>query len=302
MLLIYYANRAEKSILDPIIKELKNQNIEFLYEDLSTHVKNIEDDKNLSKVYDFVYNQIIDLKNKIKGSIVIGDRREIMFATMALFVKDIPVYQLAAGDLSEKISLVDDYFRHLITIISKKQVCFTRQSLKNSNKLRGLLNLETKSQFLPNPTLSDINLNDLKKKYSEPYDLILMHPQSLSVDNTISDSKITKLYFNKNKKTIIIKGNKDKNYEILYQLWNELSKSKNVKLFDNLKKDKFINLLANCDRFITNSSCSFYEAPLFLKKENIIHVGNRNKNREIASYDIKDMKSSKKIVNFIKEV
>ena len=202
MLLIYYANRAEKSILDPIIKELKNQNIEFLYEDLSTHVKNIEDDKNLSKVYDFVYNQIIDLKNKIKGSIVIGDRREIMFATMALFVKDIPVYQLAAGDLSEKISLVDDYFRHLITIISKKQVCFTRQSLKNSNKLRGLLNLETKSQFLPNPTLSDINLNDLKKKYSEPYDLILMHPQSLSVDNTISDSKITKLYFNKNKKTL----------------------------------------------------------------------------------------------------
>lgn len=305
MILVYYANRAEKSILDPVVNQLKTQDIKHKYVDLSKHIKNIENDKNLSRIYDYVYKECDSIED-IDYAIVIGDRREIMFACLALFIKNIKIVQLASGDLSEKISLVDDYFRHLITILSSKQVCFTNQSNKNSDSLRNILNLDTDSIYLPNPTLSDLNLEKINNtsskvnfKKSDMYDLILIHPQSLSSEDTTSDSKEIIKYFKKDKKTIIIKGNKDKNYKILYNLWENLSKNKNVSVYENLEKNSFISLLANCDRFITNSSCSFYEAPLFLDSERIVRIGKRNKNREIVNYDISEIKSASKIVKFL---
>ena len=296
MILIYYANRAEKSILDPVKASLDRKRIDNLYVDLSDLVPEIENDKNLSRVYDAVFEQVSNIKN-CKCAIVIGDRREIMFASLALFVKDIPVVQLASGDLSEKISLVDDYFRHLITVLSSVQVGFTEKSKEKSDNIMNILNLVSNSIFLPNPTLSDISFK--KNKNNEKYDLILVHPQSLSLKGTKNDMTEVLSYFNRDKKTIIIKGNKDKHYEELYNLWDKLSDYKNVEVYENLNKDRFIRILANCDRFITNSSCSFYEAPLFLEEEQIIHIGDRNKNRESAKYSIEDIKSSDKIVEFI---
>ncbi len=296
MILIYYANRAEKSILDPIKAELDRRSILNLYVDLSTVVNDIEEDANLSQVYDFVFDQV-GLIGKVDCSIVIGDRREIMFASLALFIKGVPVVQLASGDMSEKISLVDDYFRHLITVLSSAQIGFTKKSKENSDKIMNSLNLENNSIFLPNPTLSDINFD--KRKTKKEYDLILVHPQSLSLEGTKNDANEVLTYFKKDKKTIVIKGNKDKNYEVLYDVWDFIKKYENVEVYENLPKTEFIEVLSNCDRFITNSSCSFYEAPLFLEKEQIIHIGDRNKNRETASYTIEDIKSSGKIVDFI---
>ena len=68
-----------------------------------------------------------------------------------------------------------------------------------------------------------------------------------------------------------------------------------------VEKENFIQLLANCERFITNSSCAFYEAPFFLHHNQIIKVGRRNKNREIANYTLDDIRSSRKIVEYISE-
>ena len=49
--------------------------------------------------------------------------------------------------------------------------------------------------------------------------------------------------------------------------------------YDNLPRPQFLGLLKNCRRFITNSSAAIYEAPHFLKPEQIIMVGDRNRNR-----------------------
>ena len=300
MILIYYASRAEKSILDPIKAELDHRDIDNLYIDLSQCVKNIDNDKNLSKVYDYVFEQVENCKN-IKHAIVIGDRREAMFVSLALFVKQISIIQLASGDLSETNATVDDYFRHLITILSNKQICFTEKSKRNSDLLLKCLNLDVDSGYFANPTLSNINI-DIINKSEYIYDLILIHPQSLSRKDTFDDMNEVLSLITNNKKTIIIRGNKDKNFDILYNAWDDLDKNNgNITIFDNLEKQAFIEVLANCDRFITNSSCSFYEAPLLLKEKRIIRVGNRNKNREIARYTIDDLRSAGKIINFILE-
>ena len=301
MIVIYYANRAEKSILDPVKTALDRASIDNIYVDLSKEVHNIEEDKNLSKVYDYVFSQL-DKNPDIKKGIVIGDRREIMFASLAMFVKEVEVIQLASGDLSGEISLVDDYFRHLITILSGRQVSFTERSHEKSLEIKSCLNLKSSAKYLPNPTLSDLNLDKIKVENSTPYDLVLIHPQSLSLCETKKDALEVCEKISEEKDTIIIKGNKDKNFEVLYETWNKMSKSReNIKVYENLSKEGFIGLLANCENFITNSSCAFYEAPFFLSSDQIVRIGRRNKNREIANYTKDDIVSSEKIVNFITE-
>ena len=47
MIALYYANRAEKSILDPVKKEIDRRGLVNKYIDLSLLVEKIEDDKNL---------------------------------------------------------------------------------------------------------------------------------------------------------------------------------------------------------------------------------------------------------------
>jgi UDP-N-acetylglucosamine 2-epimerase len=71
-----------------------------------------------------------------------------------------------------------------------------------------------------------------------------------------------------------------------------------VQYYDNLPRPQFLGLLKNCQRFITNSSCAIYEAPHFLKPEQIIMVGDRNKNRPRGPFQTG---ASDRIVSILKE-
>lgn len=299
MIYFVYADRAEKSILAPVIKIAKERKKNFREVDLSSVIDDLHLDQNLSKIYDYTFSQIEE--DNVDYAVVIGDRREIMFACLAFFVKGVKIHQLAAGDLSEKITLVDDYFRHLITIMSSKQVCFSDKSKSNSDTIMKSLGLDTDSTMIPNPTLSDIDIDSEDSLMSEEYDLVLVHPQSLSRSATQKDRDEIISLLNPERKTVIIKGNRDLNYDVLYDLWKDLSSSENVEVFQNLEKEPFINLLRNCERFITNSSCSFYEAPLFLEDNQIIRVGNRNRGREVVKYELSDLKSSDTIFDFLEK-
>ena len=56
--------------------------------------------------------------------------------------------------------------------------------------------------------------------------------------------------------------------------------------FLNVPRPQFLGLLKNCKRFITNSSAAYYEAPAFLLPEQIIIVGDRNKERSSNFYGL----------------
>jgi hypothetical protein len=53
-----------------------------------------------------------------------------------------------------------------------------------------------------------------------------------------------------------------------------------IDVYSTVPRPQFLGLMQNCNRFIGNSSSMFYEAPYFLKKSQIIHVGVRNTGRE----------------------
>ena len=100
MIYFVYADRAEKSILEPVIKVAKERKKKFREIDLSKVIDDVHLDQNLSKIYDYIFAEIDECS--VDYAVVIGDRREIMFACLAFFVKGVEIHQLAAGDLSER--------------------------------------------------------------------------------------------------------------------------------------------------------------------------------------------------------
>ena len=107
---------------------------------------------------------------------------------------------------------------------------------------------------------------------------------------------------------VIVKGNQDKNHDILYDYWTKLERRRSdnlygdrqigeIKIYENLEKEKFLSLMKYCDKFITNSSCASYEAPVFLKDNQIIAIGRRNKGRQKVKQE--NPHSAKNILNFI---
>lgn len=70
----------------------------------------------------------------------------------------------------------------------------------------------------------------------------------------------------------------------------------------SLLRPKFLGLLKNCENFITNSSCEYYEAPFFLKPHQIIHIGERNKERGSKYGDMTIKGATKNIIKILKEL
>src|SRR4030042_6324287 len=67
-----------------------------------------------------------------------------------------------------------------------------------------------------------------------------------------------------------IRPNTDRGYEYIMQFANSPTQS----------RPRFLSLIKNCRKFITNSSCAHYEAPFLINKKQIIQIGLRNAERE----------------------
>jgi UDP-N-acetylglucosamine 2-epimerase len=59
--------------------------------------------------------------------------------------------------------------------------------------------------------------------------------------------------------------------------------------------------LKHCHKFITNSSSSYYEAPFFLKPEQIVKIGLRNQNRN-STGGMEKKYATKKIIKEIRKL
>jgi len=104
----------------------------------------------------------------------------------------------------------------------------------------------------------------------ETYDLILYNPP-ISLTRKEIYKEIEQIQnLMKPINYIWIEPNDDKFSDIIFPYTNQ----------KNLPREKFLGLMKNCDRFITNSSCQYYEASFLMNKENIISIGNTECFRE----------------------
>ena len=219
---------------------------------------------------------------------IIGDRVEMAGAANAVFLNNIPICHLGAGIINDPISCFDDIFRHNITSMAEIALCEDYTSAKkvaelwySINKIKefpeeGIYEDRIFSRCnihnVGNPYADGLDTIDLSLVPDEPYNLVLINPTTLKPDILFDNIPKDLL----NIKTIKIGSNPDSNP---FSNWKITLKHNNLIQYDNLPRPQFLGLLSKCERYISNSSNVYYEAPYYLKPEQIIHIGRRNMNR-----------------------
>lgn len=229
------------------------------------------------------YKETIDEIRIIKPDLIlcVADRIEMCAAACAAFHNNVKIGHVYAGCINYPLSTFDDINRHCISLWSDIQFVESKKAFLNITNLFTSIGKQTNCYTVGISHFDDLEIDESLVP-EKPYDLILINPTTL-----IEDKKIT---IKQVRKHIVIGQNPDP------QIFdNEMIKSPT---YDNLPRPKFLGLLKNCERFITNSSAAIYEAPHFLKSEQIIHIGERNKNRDKGPFEIG---ASDKIVKILKE-
>jgi len=209
---------------------------------------------------------------------------------------NIKIIHIAAGEFIESSSSYDQYFRQIVSLLSSYQICFSKIAKKEVEKLfSGISYLEPNAYVFGNPIFNDINFQKLKRPIKENYDLVMLHPQSLSKDKTLRDIKTLENKL-RNKRTIVIKGNKDHNSDIIEKFYKKIKNNKKYLFVNSFPKQKYFEYVRFCEKFFTNTS-SIHEIKT-LNKKCLIVIGDRNKNRSNEEYN---EKSPMLLFNLIKK-
>ena len=225
--------------------------------------------------------------------ILLGDRYEILAATIAAYTAKIPISHLCGGDITE--GAYDDAYRHSITKMS--YLHFTETALSSKRVIQ--LGEEPSRVYcygsLGNDELSKIvykNKKQLENEISlslENYILIVYHAVTLEQkDPSVFFEGMIKYLLNNftNYNLIVIKGNSDSYGRSINQKIDILEKENpnRIKSYFSIPRDLYLNLLKNADLMIGNSSSGICEAPS-LETLNI-DIGDRQKGRERANTTI----------------
>ena len=277
-----FSNRSEYSELKPFIDFFKKK-IKVDVIDLSKKIKKLEFDRNLHQIFTHCYK--IFSKKKYDYILILGDRKELPFIALPAFFLDIKIIHLAAGEHIESMTSYDQFIRPIISLLSDYQICFSKMAKQRVKKLFSSINyLHDNAYSIGNPVFSDVNIKRLKRYITEDYDLVLLHPQSMSRDETLNDVKKLKKLL-KNKRTIFISGNRDKNYTIIENFYKKLKSRENLySFYKTLPKEKYFSFVKYCDNFFTNTS-SIYEIQ-FLNKKCLKVIGQRNKGRSTEKFNV----------------
>ena len=236
--------------------------------------------------------------------VLLGDRYEILAATIAAYTAKIPISHLCGGEITE--GAYDDAYRHSITKMSYLHFTDTILSSKRVIQLgEDPLRVYCYGS-LGNDELTKIiykNKKELENEISfslKNYILIVYHATTLEQgDPSIFFEKMMKYLLNNfiNYNFIIIKGNSDSYGRSINQKIDILEKENpnRIKSYFSISHELYLNLLKNTDLMIGNSSSGICEAPCLGILN--INVGDRQKGRERANTTID---CSSNIEDFIK--
>ena len=256
--------RSDSGLINPIIKRLKEDE-EFFEVD---SVKLVPSDYATSYAKMDWY-----LKYNTPDLVIIpADRIEMMAGATCCFLFGIPIAHIYGGITNQPLSTVDDIFRHNISLMSDLIFC---ESLDAKGDVHRLFDAIYKPAInnivvVGNLYMCDYEIDE-EHVPTVPYDLVLYNGYKGS-DNLGNKQEIKKHL--KEDFTVVIEGNPD---SVFYPKFTTLKHD--VCTLGNTSRPHFLGLLKNCKRFITNSSAAYYEAPTFLKPEQIILIGDRNKAR-----------------------
>ena len=320
-------SRAEFGLLNPVMNEIKNsKKLKLSIVVAGTHlsrkfgnsIKEIEANgfKINEKVFCFkdgdqddeIINSFSKTCNdfgkkfkKIKPNIIIllGDRYEILAASIAAMISRIPIGHIHGGEITQ--GAIDDSIRHSITKMShlhfvahknyRKRVIQLGESPKRVFNVGGLgAENISKINFLSKNQLQKLlKIKFLKKNFLITYHPVTLEPKKAKkniseIINSLREIKDTLFIFT-------IPNSDNENSFIFKKLEIFSKKNKNVKIFKNLGTKKYLSLMRLSDVIIGNSSSGILETPSF--KKPCINIGIRQKGR-IQSNNIINVNEKKK--------
>lgn len=198
--------------------------------------------------------------------LAVGDRTETFDFVLKQFRRNKSIIHLWAGEVSQGTH--DEVYRHSMTLMSMMQLCTNPTSQNRTEKLCRAVGKEPNARTVGNVMLDDLSVDESMVP-KEPYDLVLYNPPTrLSVKEI--EEELNCITSQLGSKFIWIEPNQDMNRHLVDSHFTHRT----------IPRKMFIGLLKNCKRFLTNSSCQYYEAPSFLKPSQIIPIGKRNFSRE----------------------
>jgi len=219
--------------------------------------------------------------------IAVGDRVETYDFVLKMFRENKNIVHLWAGEQG-CWAIHDDVYRHSMTLMSDVQLCTNATAKKLVEELCNTVKKRPNAHVVGNVYLDSIKIdNSIVPK--EDYDLVLYNPTTRSKANVKKEiNDIIKLL--KDKKYIWIEPNGDKYSDLVMPFVNTT----------NVPRPNFLGLLKNCRRFITNSSCMYFEAPFLISKNKIIPIGKRNIERGSKYADMGIPNASDNILRILK--
>jgi len=230
--------------------------------------------------------------------VVLGDRGEMLAASIAANYINIPVAHIHGGEVSGH---VDGLLRHAITKLSHIHFPAT-----NNTKERILrLGEEEWRIFLSGAPALDRILNEklpsregLLKKFGilkeESFFLLVQHPVSSSIREAEKEIALTLEAVKEFKnKTIVIYPNADAGGRKIIDVIKRYEKSHFIKTFKSIPHKDFLGLMKSCSVLIGNSSSGIIEAPSF--KVPVVNIGIRQEGRE-RSTNVIDVLHEKDVI------
>ncbi len=306
--------RAEYGLLKPLIRAIKDYPLfelqlavtgMHLLPDFGLTYKEIEDDG-------FTIDQKIDSKQNLDTAeaitksigttmigfadayqalspdlvIVLGDRSEILAASIAAMINGTPIAHIHGGETTE--GAYDEAIRHAITKMSYLHFTST-ETYRNRVIQLG----ESPERVFNVGAIGIDSIKNLKLLDKEEFEtsisyqldkqsvLITFHPVTL--ENSTAETQFKELLNSldelKNTTLIFTKPNSDKDGRIIIEMIDDYVKNNTSKSlsFKSLGQLRYLSALNHVDVVIGNSSSGILEVPIFNKPT--INIGDRQKGR-----------------------
>jgi len=217
--------------------------------------------------------------------VVLGDRFEILSASIAAMIARIPLIHLHGGETTQGV--IDESIRHSIAKMATYHFPATEEYRKRIIQLGenpkrvfnfGMPGLDNIYQL---DLLSKEELeNKLNFKFDNKVAIVTYHPVTLENNNAENQiDNILEAIDNNDIKVIFTKSNADTYGRIINKKIKKfVEKDKSNYMFvDNLGQLNYLSVLKNADLMIGNSSSGLTEAPSF--KLPVVNIGDRQKGR-----------------------
>jgi UDP-hydrolysing UDP-N-acetyl-D-glucosamine 2-epimerase len=212
--------------------------------------------------------QVSHVLNEIKPDLVVvhGDRYEVLACATAASYMNIPILHTEGG---EQTGCIDDKVRNAITALADYHCAVTMDATKRLYDLVGKIeNIYTTGS----PAIDAVLEADLEDDRTEPYMLVLHHPNTTSEESI--EPLIDAIAVHNDIKVVWVNPNVDAgSHDMLKKIHKQ-----NVEFQKDLSPSEYYRLLANAKVAIGNSS-SFIKEGCFLGVPAVI-IGDRQDRRE----------------------